>query len=322
MSFQSQADVMLAGNAARRHEAYQRARLSTPAAGMQMNFHGFLFGQAHRAVRAGIAEEMFVKDVLHDLPQGKRQVTDTEIRRTYRSAALGKGRPPPDSVAHPMTPCFRPELLQHVIAEGGDATLEDILRKSPEHIPDAPSEQQKLLLSALFREEECLFTGPWFGKEVQPLRYWLDRISRGETLGPFLCVNPLSGLEQQSKSGTLSRRADACVSAYRHCLIEFDGLSIDQQAKFWFGVDLPVAAIVHSGNKSLHAILRVDVPDMELWKSDIEGKLFGERLGVLGVDTACKNPARLCRMAGFTREDTGQVQKLLYLAPSGKAVGA
>ncbi len=322
MSFQAQADAVAADIAARRNDSYQRARALTPPAGMQLNFHGFVFGQANRAVGAGISEEQFVADVLHDLPQGKRHVSGEEVRRAFRNAAQDKGRTPPAYSAKTMTPRFRPELLQRMIEKGGDATLDDIRRKSPVKIPDAPLEQQKLFLVSMFREDAHLFLGERFQKEVLPVRYWLDRISRGQTVGPFLCVNPLSGLEQMNKSGTVSKRADACVSAYSHCLVEFDGLTIEQQVKFWFGVDLPVAAIVHSGNKSLHAILRVDVPDLEIWKADIEGKLFGERLGTLGVDTACKNPARLCRMAGFTRDDTQKLQSLLYLCPGGKAVGA
>lgn len=322
MNFNDQVVGLSADNAARRLESYNRSRTRTPPAGMHMNFHGFALGQANRAVRAGISEDQFVSDVLHDLPPGERQVTDAEIRRAFHRAASDGGHPPSSSTPRPSSPRFSPELLQRVIEKGGGATSDDIRGRSPVHIPDDPMEQQKLFLSALFRDGEHLFIGDKFGKEVLPVRDWLDRISRGEILGPFLCVNPLSGLEQMTKGGTPSRRADACVSAYRYCLVEFDGLTIDQQAGFWFGVDLPVAAIVHSGNRSLHAILKVDVPGPDAWKSDIEDKLFGERLGALGVDIACKNPARLGRIAGFTREDTRKVQRLLFLAPSGKAVGA
>ena len=52
----------------------------------------------------------------------------------------------------------------------------------------------------------------------------------------------------------------------------------------------------------------------------MECGLFAERLVPLGVDAACRNEARLSRMPGYLRPDSQRLQRLLYLAPEGRAV--
>ena len=98
----------------------------------------------------------------------------------------------------------------------------------------------------------------------------------------------------------------------------------DQEA-FWFTVIcdklMPVAALIDSGGKSIHAWLRVDLPDRDAWDKLVRHELYGEqgRLTRLGADRACCNPARLSRLPGHYRRDTaddpGRWQRLLYLNP-------
>ena len=65
---------------------------------------------------------------------------------------------------------------------------------------------------------------------------------------------------------------------------------------------------------------RVDCADAVEWEEGVENHLFPGYLKPLGMDPACKNESRLSRMPGHRRADTGQVQRVLYLAPMGKAV--
>ena len=79
---------------------------------------------------------------------------------------------------------------------------------------------------------------------------------------------------------------------------------------------MPVTTIIDSGGKSLHAWLRVDIPDRKAWDKEVAGKLYNKHTGMLcllGADPACKNPSRLSRMPGHIRNSTGSIQKLLYL---------
>ena len=54
----------------------------------------------------------------------------------------------------------------------------------------------------------------------------------------------------------------------------------------------------------------------------VEGRLFGQYLIPLGCDAACRNEARLSRMPGHFRTEKGRWQKILYLAPEGRAIHA
>jgi hypothetical protein len=104
--------------------------------------------------------------------------------------------------------------------------------------------------------------------------------------------------------------------------VEFDALPREDQLAFWWAVRLPVVVLVDSGGKSVHGWVRVrDVACAAEWGRSIEQHLFRDLLQPLGVDPACKNESRLSRLPGHHRKETGRWQRLLYLAPEGKAVG-
>ncbi len=97
---------------------------------------------------------------------------------------------------------------------------------------------------------------------------------------------------------------------FRHCLIESDSLPKSEQLKKIRELNLPCVAIVDSGGKSVHAIVKIDAGKDE--------KLYHERVSALHsylekngfpVDKACKNASRLSRIAGVSRN--GKRQSLL-----------
>ena len=132
---------------------------------------------------------------------------------------------------------------------------------------------------------------------------------------PLFCVNPLTG-EPNEKN---SFRSDDCVSEYRYILLESDKLPLGQQIALIRGLELPVVAMTFSGNKSIHALVRVDalpgvgvIRDKSGWDRLIKNGIFSQ-LVPLGFDPATKNPARLGRMPGLRRPDKDAFQRLLYL---------
>jgi len=95
-------------------------------------------------------------------------------------------------------------------------------------------------------------------------------------------------------------------------------MSKPEQLAFWWGYRAaPIVALIDSGGKSIHALLRVDAPSREAWEADVEQRLFSRVLCPLGCDAACRNESRLSRLPGHFRREKNQWQRLLYLNPEG-----
>jgi hypothetical protein len=125
--------------------------------------------------------------------------------------------------------------------------------------------------------------------------------------GGWLRMNPMDG------KGT----EDANVTAYRFALVECDAAPLDLQLSLFAKIKLPIAAILTSGGRSLHAWVKVDAPTLAEYKSTV-ARLLG-LLARFGVDGKNKNPSRLSRLPGVERKigATGDGrQRLLYLNPN------
>lgn len=119
--------------------------------------------------------------------------------------------------------------------------------------------------------------------------------------GAYISVNPLHA----PLTGTSP--ADADVSDFRFALIEVDALAKQEQWRLLHEAGLPIVSVVDSGNKSLHAIVRIEAgTDAELYRVRVQ-KLY-TYLTKIGfpVDSANKNPSRLTRLPGVYRNGRKQ----------------
>ena len=83
-------------------------------------------------------------------------------------------------------------------------------------------------------------------------------------------------------------------------------MSISDQDAMYRKLELPIACLVHSGGKSLHAIVKVDAEDYNEYRKRVEFLYdFLEKNGVV-VDKQNRNPSRLSRMPGPTRNGNPQ----------------
>lgn len=96
------------------------------------------------------------------------------------------------------------------------------------------------------------------------------------------------------------------ITKFRYALVESDTLPIAEQDIVFRKLELPIAALVHSGGKSLHAIVRVDADSYEEYRKRVEFLYdFLEKNGV-SIDKQNRNPSRLSRMPGVTRNGNRQ----------------
>ena len=99
------------------------------------------------------------------------------------------------------------------------------------------------------------------------------------------------------------------VTAWRYALVESDKIPVEEQARRIEGLQLPCAALVESGGKSLHAIVHIGAADPAEYRRRVEYLYEACRKAGLDPDTQNKNPSRLSRMPGATRG--GRVQRLV-----------
>lgn len=120
-----------------------------------------------------------------------------------------------------------------------------------------------------------------------------------ETAGAWIRINPLDGKGAGDKN----------VTAYRYALAEADTMPIEDQKKLLINLKLPIAALVESAGKSVHAIVKVDAENEQEFKQRVDF-LFAElaKRNFI-VDTNNKNPSRLSRLPGAMRN--GKCQTLL-----------
>ena len=107
-------------------------------------------------------------------------------------------------------------------------------------------------------------------------------------VGAWIRFNPLDG----------NGASDRNVTDFRYALVESDVLPIQEQIEAYQRLELPIACLVMSGGKSVHAIVHIDAPDESEYRKRVLF-LYSFLTGHgLIVDQANKNPSRLSRMPG------------------------
>lgn len=115
-------------------------------------------------------------------------------------------------------------------------------------------------------------------------------------VGAWIRFNPLDGQGVKNEN----------VTDFRFALVESDDMPIDQQNAIIRELELPVACLVHSGRKSLHAIVRIDAGTYEEYRKRVDYLYDVCRKNGLKVDSQNRNPSRLSRMPGVMRGDKKQ----------------
>ena len=197
-------------------------------------------------------------------------------------------------------------------------TVQDIPKVQGDY---APIRDITDYLSALFEPEEkvCIVTTasqdedgkwrPYGGSASRTCKQLLDSLAKhrdtpisdtfgttNEESGVWVCFNPMDG----------SGRKNSSVTSFRYALVESDEQDIDTQYALLQDLKLPIKMLVHSGGKSLHAIVNIGACDSKQYQERVDYLYTVCRRRGLVVDTQDKNPARLSRMPGFKRGDRWQ----------------
>ena len=132
--------------------------------------------------------------------------------------------------------------------------------------------------------------------------WWLERLiklggnldSYNKKGGIFIGINPM----------TAKGCRDEHVTKFRHVLVEFDFIqTLEEQWHLINEAKLPCTAVITSGNKSLHAWVRVDAKNIAEYEQ--RRKILFDHLED-HVDAKNANPGRLSRLPNAMRFDSRQ----------------
>lgn len=145
-----------------------------------------------------------------------------------------------------------------------------------------------------------------YSRTAEQLLQALDRYKGGDIenvigdydpeVGAWIRFNPLDGKGCSDKN----------VTDYRYALVESDNVDLEKQNAIIRELELPVACLVYSGNKSIHAIVRVEAASRKEYDERVRYLYDVCEKNGLKVDRNNKNPSRLSRMPGVTRNGKKQ----------------
>lgn len=109
--------------------------------------------------------------------------------------------------------------------------------------------------------------------------------------GAWIRFNPLDGNGCKNEN----------VTEFRYALVESDSMDIDKQNAIIRELELPVVIMVHSGKKSLHAIVKVEAKDYDEYRKRVDYLYKVCKKNGLQIDSQNRNPSRLSRLPGVIR---------------------
>ena len=201
---------------------------------------------------------------------------------------------------------------------------ENWIEESDVHIPKSyPLEQRKQdivrYLTTLFEPEEYVGyvvntfalpdgkQSPTMGNYSRTVQQILDGINGttqlenvfgtfNKEMGAWIRFNPIDGKGVKNDN----------VTAFRYMLLESDNMSLGKQKAILEQLELPIAAMVFSGGKSIHAIVKVDAYSYEEYRKRVDFIYSIAQKNGFKPDKKNRNPSRLSRMPGVMRNGKPQ----------------
>ena len=198
------------------------------------------------------------------------------------------------------------------------------IEESDVHIPKSyPLDQRKqdivTYLTTLFEPEEYVGyvvntfalpdgkQSPTMGNYSRTVQQILDGIngttqlenvfgSFNKEMGAWIRFNPIDGKGVKNEN----------VTAFRYMLLESDNMSLGKQKAILEQLELPIAAMVFSGGKSIHAIVKVDAYSYEEYRKRVDFIYSIAQKNGFKPDKKNRNPSRLSRMPGVMRDGKPQ----------------
>lgn len=255
-----------------------------------------------------------IKSAAQSTPQHARGYLLNEDYRPGRTMIIQGTRPKakaidPTTAAENFLAGAKVEEVE--LWEASPIRPEDDWKRDPLVLLESLYQPQEFIniVTAYAMDEDGKATPKGYGT-TRTREEWLKRIALAgapeDKGGAWFRINPTDG----------HGISDANITAFRYALVEADKIPAELQLSLFAKLPLPIAAILTSGGRSLHALVRVDADNAENYRATVSRMLL--LLSKFGIDTKNKNPSRMSRLPGAQRIIGAQgdgLQKLLYLNP-------
>lgn len=306
------------------------AKIPAPGQGC----HPAILGAANYGIMAGLSDTEIFAGIRQAIKPGHRKVPDKEITDAIQKARetsftlpattkpLGWDDPLPAPAQYAGRQQMPPEQAKQL-----QVIRQEYLDDVPITVPGANWDQAGEIiryLQAVFREDEkpCICVdvmesedGKFYPVGTGSCRKTVAELVAGlrknhddigmvindynEKAGAWIVVNPTDGRGRNNDN----------ITRFANTLIESDKLPPGRQLAIIRKLELPCVAIVHSGGKSIHAVVRVDAYDQKEYQQRVDYIHQVCKANGLEPDGANRNASRLSRLPGIFR--AGQKQFLI-----------
>lgn len=183
-------------------------------------------------------------------------------------------------------------------------------------VPDPIADGTRELLRAAFHQGEgvriCIARTGEDGREVPKdagvvlsREEWLSKLdTAGGDPNKFLRTADKNGIFVSINPLKVGGSRDQDVTAFRHCLLEFDEISLQEQWNLLQQSRIPATVIISSGGRSIHAWVKVDAKDRAEYDKRVQ--LLYAHFAEYRPDEKNKNPSRFSRLPNCVRFDRRQ----------------
>jgi hypothetical protein len=281
---------------------------------------GFNPGAIFHQLRPGYGPDVSDAEIWSIIHWSEKQFRPNSNRSKQLSPSFGGSNYREFSSS--QTPVTTPEVAISSFLKGFSCDESDLWEISPIRLAAAWQRDADVLIEQLYFPGENINIVSSYGVrsgkafpcgygETRSRENWLGELSRnGPPVSPsgiWIRPNPTDG----------EGIADDNITKPRFALLEFDSIPLSLQLSFIARLTLPISAIIASGGRSLHAWVLLDAENSGEYRKLVIS-LF-DVLAPFGIDTCNRNPSRLSRLPGVSREMDGKNdrrQRLLYLNPS------
>jgi hypothetical protein len=219
----------------------------------------------------------------------------------------------------PSKPIFRPEKLTEIAGRLREIVDKEYLAMRSKFTPWNRSPAgflhklyqpgERIVVFDVFQSQGCAV---WQHPGLVGNFSTLDYLQSGRFGVWYLC-NPVDGqYHWNPREQKISRRSEEAITSWRYAVMETDQADPQLWLKALVQLPLPISAIYSSGGKSIHTLVYVQADSKGEWDRVIRHEL-GPILICLGADPGALSAVRLTRLPNCRREQTGQIQELLYL---------